>query len=409
MKIAILENSAEAQARCAARIEAFPKGERDALNLSVRLVTEEDFLQRISDIDVLIIGAELRDKALALARQALGEVPWLHTLMFLPDNLYGGSSFRSAHSAGIRRILPESVNSLDFLQEILTIAAEFKKAGRTREGKVVCITHGKGGVGATSFTAALGEVSAISGKRVLLWDFDIDSRDLSRSLLVTNEKSILFDSLINGSLDFSRSVFEECLSWVNDEVALLCPPQSLGEGNDLIHHPESVPLINSLLDSTRLEFDVILCDTAGKTGPFLSPLFNNAEHIIVALDNSSLSITATELHLQLIKQIAGAFDRVRFLVEPITSTYQNHQSLATELRGLFPLKDFSFDLPPLHFDTKASEWAGSTKTLFSSGGSDTQRTLQEIARKLGLTASSEQYPHSNPPASRLPLGRFWRK
>ncbi|TJW60096.1 MAG: septum site-determining protein MinD, partial [Mesorhizobium sp.] len=45
-------------------------------------------------------------------------------------------------------------------------------------GKVVVVTSGKGGVGKTTSTAALGAAVARTGKRVALVDFDVGLRNL---------------------------------------------------------------------------------------------------------------------------------------------------------------------------------------------------------------------------------------
>ena len=49
-------------------------------------------------------------------------------------------------------------------------------------GKVVVVTSGKGGVGKTTSTAALGAAVARTGKRVALVDFDVGLRNLDFAL-----------------------------------------------------------------------------------------------------------------------------------------------------------------------------------------------------------------------------------
>src|SRR5246500_362664 len=60
--------------------------------------------------------------------------------------------------------------------------------------KVVVVTSGKGGVGKTTTTAALGAALAQAGKKVAVIDFDVGLRNLD--LVMGAERRVVFD-LIN--------------------------------------------------------------------------------------------------------------------------------------------------------------------------------------------------------------------
>ena len=154
MKLLIVDHSTEAQAFCAKRIEAFNQSDMEMLDLKVKLVSEREAMERLHEADVLVLGSGLSDRATAMARQATSVVPWIHIIMFVSDEAYGGGAFRAAHSVGVRKVFPDSASPLDFLQELVAIHAEFRKEGRTREGRVVAVAHAKGGVGATSIAAS---------------------------------------------------------------------------------------------------------------------------------------------------------------------------------------------------------------------------------------------------------------
>src|SRR5215468_8817465 len=61
-------------------------------------------------------------------------------------------------------------------------------------GKVIVVTSGKGGVGKTTSTAALGAALARMGHNVVVVDFDVGLRNLD--LVLGAERSVVFD-LIN--------------------------------------------------------------------------------------------------------------------------------------------------------------------------------------------------------------------
>ena len=121
MKLLILDFSMEAQAFCAKRVEAFSQSDMEMLDLQVHLVGEQDYADKLHETDVLVLGSGLGDRATAIARQALAAVPWLHIIMFVKDDVYGGGAFRSAHACGVRKVFPDSASPLDFLQELSLI------------------------------------------------------------------------------------------------------------------------------------------------------------------------------------------------------------------------------------------------------------------------------------------------
>src|SRR6202162_213985 len=61
-------------------------------------------------------------------------------------------------------------------------------------GKVVVVTSGKGGVGKTTSTAALGAALARAGENVVVVDFDVGLRNLD--LVMGAERRVVYD-LIN--------------------------------------------------------------------------------------------------------------------------------------------------------------------------------------------------------------------
>src|SRR6266699_3075690 len=63
--------------------------------------------------------------------------------------------------------------------------------GGDHMGKVIVVTSGKGGVGKTTSTAALGAALARAGNNVVVVDFDVGLRNLD--LVMGAERRVVFD------------------------------------------------------------------------------------------------------------------------------------------------------------------------------------------------------------------------
>jgi septum site-determining protein MinD len=75
--------------------------------------------------------------------------------------------------------------------------------------QVVVVTSGKGGVGKTTTTAALGAALAHFGEKVVVIDFDVGLRNLD--LVMGAERRVVFDliNVINGVAKLSQALIRD--------------------------------------------------------------------------------------------------------------------------------------------------------------------------------------------------------
>src|SRR5213592_3682726 len=75
--------------------------------------------------------------------------------------------------------------------------------------KVLVVTSGKGGVGKTTSTAALGASLAQSGQRVVVVDFDVGLRNLD--LVMGAERRVVFDliNVVQGVAKLSQALIRD--------------------------------------------------------------------------------------------------------------------------------------------------------------------------------------------------------
>src|SRR5260370_41237969 len=93
--------------------------------------------------------------------------------------------------------------------------------------KVLVVTSGKGGVGKTTSTAAIGAALAQNGQKVVVVDFDVGLRNLD--LVMGAERRVVFD-LINDVQGVAR--LPQALIRDNrlENLCLLPPPHNRDKG-----------------------------------------------------------------------------------------------------------------------------------------------------------------------------------
>jgi septum site-determining protein MinD len=118
--------------------------------------------------------------------------------------------------------------------------------------KVLVVTSGKGGVGKTTSTAALGAALAQSGETVAMVDFDVGLRNLD--LVMGAERRVVFDfiNVIQGTVKLSQALI--CDKRL-DTLWLL--PASQTRDKDALTADGVAKVIAQL----RQKFDWVICDS----------------------------------------------------------------------------------------------------------------------------------------------------
>lgn len=123
---------------------------------------------------------------------------------------------------------------------------------KTHAGKVVVVTSGKGGVGKTTSTAALGASLAQSGHRVVIVDFDVGLRNLD--LIMGAERRVTHDwiEVLQG-----RATLTQALVPDPRLPTLFLLPASQTHDKDHLTEDGVAKIISQL----RAQFDWVICDS----------------------------------------------------------------------------------------------------------------------------------------------------
>jgi septum site-determining protein MinD len=156
-----------------------------------------------------------------------------------------------------------------------------KPKTKVRRGRVLVVTSGKGGVGKTTSTAALGAALAQEGRKVVLVDFDVGLRNLD--LVMGVERRVVFDliNVINGEARLAQALIRDRRL---DTLSLL--PASQSRDKDSLTEDGVTRVIAEL----RAQFDWIICDSpAGiETGATLAMRHADVAVVVVNPEVSSI-------------------------------------------------------------------------------------------------------------------------
>jgi septum site-determining protein MinD len=147
--------------------------------------------------------------------------------------------------------------------------------------KVLVVTSGKGGVGKTTSTAALGAALAQAGQRVAVVDFDVGLRNLD--LVMGAERRVVFDlvNVIQGTAKLSQALIRD-----KRLEALWLLPASQTRDKDALTEEG----VASVIQELRGKFDWVICDSpAGiERGATLAMRFADVAVIVTNPEVSSV-------------------------------------------------------------------------------------------------------------------------
>src|SRR5467141_4014111 len=147
--------------------------------------------------------------------------------------------------------------------------------------KVLVVTSGKGGVGKTTSTAALGAALAQTGQSVVVVDFDVGLRNLD--LVMGAERRVVYDliNVVQGTIKLSQALIRD-----KRVETLYLLPASQTRDKDALTEDGVARVIAEL----RERFDWVICDSpAGiERGATLAMRFADAAVIVTNPEVSSV-------------------------------------------------------------------------------------------------------------------------
>lgn len=247
--------------------------------------------------------------------------------------------------------------------------------------KVLVVTSGKGGVGKTTSTAALGAALAQMGQRVVVIDFDVGLRNLD--LVLGAERRVVFDliNVVQGVAKLQQALIRD----KRLENLWLLPASQTRDKDALTDEG-----ISRVIAELRTKFDWILCDSPAGiergamlamryadeavivTNPEVSSV-RDSDRIIGMLDSKTVKAERGEFvekHILITRYDAGRASRGEMLgIEDIL------EILATPLLGIIPESQ----------DVLRASNVGSPVTLHNADSAPARAYIDAVNRLLGET------------------------
>ncbi len=147
--------------------------------------------------------------------------------------------------------------------------------------KIIVVTSGKGGVGKTTSTAAIGAGLALRGKKTVVIDFDVGLRNLD--MIMGCERRVVFDfiNVIQGDANLKQALIKDRRL---ENLSIL--PTSQTRDKDALTRDG----VERVLKELRDEFDYIICDSpAGiERGAHLAMYFADEAVVVTNPEVSSV-------------------------------------------------------------------------------------------------------------------------
>ncbi|TYL48028.1 septum site-determining protein MinD [Marinomonas sp. IMCC 4694] len=147
--------------------------------------------------------------------------------------------------------------------------------------KIIVVTSGKGGVGKTTSSAAIGTGIALKGHKTVIIDFDVGLRNLD--LIMGCERRVVYDfvNVINKEATLSQALIKD-----KRTPGLFILPASQTRDKDAL----SVEGVQQVLNDLAEDFDYIICDSpAGiEKGAQMALYFADAAIVVTNPEVSSV-------------------------------------------------------------------------------------------------------------------------
>ncbi|WP_414476390.1 septum site-determining protein MinD [Microvirga sp. M2] len=252
-----------------------------------------------------------------------------------------------------------------------------KAKTKPRQGRVLVVTSGKGGVGKTTSTAALGAALAQDGQKVVLVDFDVGLRNLD--LVMGAERRVVFDliNVIKGEAKLAQALIRD----KRLENLYLLPASQSRDKDSLTEDG-----VARIMAELRALFDWVICDSPAGIEKGATLAMRHADVAVVVVNPEVSSIRDADRIIGMLDaKTARAETGQRIEKQLLLTRYDPVQARRGEIMTVETVLEI-LSLPllgiiPESGDVLRSSNVGAPVTLGHPGGAPAQ-AYRDAARRL---------------------------
>lgn len=384
IEIAVVDSSAEARNRLAERIISFQKEMQRSQPVCPQVSLRPVSLQELafsSSPDICVVGSDCLTSDLVEIATIRKHIPEAKLIAECNRDHQSFVIIEQMARLGIDDTISPSTTAEEFFRKLILL---HKRSKPKRQGKLVVVDSGKGGVGVTSIVAAMAEILVRSGKKVCVVDLDSQTQDLTRFLQVRPAINENLDAILSQERSTVREFVEQAIFSVwNSESFVLVPPATV-QLNGLQPRSPQLRSFLSFIEQLDIIFDIVLIDIAGIRGAVHQSLIRVADKVIFVSNPEPASIYSTIQLVQEALRISPHPEDINLIhncvaprIMPVIAS-QNELCRATQLKkeNIFPIA-----VPFVH---QAARWPASGTTMISGTKGQIEKVITKALQSFGL-------------------------
>lgn len=392
LTVAIVDSHAEARVRLANGITRTLSEPGPDLHLLPRISVIPLAPQELkfhATPHVVIIGPGLIEEEITTVSLIRSQLADVKILALVPSDRHRIGSVEHLIRLGADDVIDAQASGRELLTRIVLLA---RRVERAKSGKLILIEGVKGGVGATSFTAAFAEILAQREKDVVVVDGDGMNRGLSRFLkcrpLINENLQLILDGLRSSTPEFVAQTRTVVAAGEYD-IGCVAPPSAEERWSD----PDGSWTRNfmSSLEVLDEAVDYVLVDVARLSGSVREALYGAADGIVFVATQDPACLPAVVERIKSCSAQIGsdvAISIVRNERDRDGISGAVWQRELKRIKDIAQVKQTSAVVP---YVAAASRWPVSGSTLVSLGNTAMRTALQlALDTAIGEQPAKEQ-------------------